>query len=259
MRPFLNEMKISHASSWKSTSPCTSDMLIIYINRAVSFIHRHHNLEVPLLCSSCLSFQPFRSLPSPCINHTLFIMDPPTEPTSQHSHCTHTACWPRFAHPTWAPILSIILILLLISLLLYHLSQLLHARLTRRRTHVHVTGTPTGTARSTYTSFSYKPPASPTLDLPVVSQLQADHQVQQLLFPATTERLPLYNTRTPRGSLYHTFQIPAPHTMRLKNSRSMVEFNGGNPLDPGVDKKKKSKTIHWHGVNRLNTAWAWMS
>lgn len=177
-------------------------------------------------------------------------MDPhPT--TIHHRPCKHKACWPHFAHPTWAPILSIILILLLISTLLYHLSTHLHRRLTHRRNRILTTTA----ARSTYTSFAYKapPPPSPT------PQLQADHQVQQLLFPASTERLPLYNTRTPRGSLYQTFQIPPPHATRLKNSRSMVEFNGGDPLDVGVERKKKSKTIHWHGVNRLNTAWGWMS
>lgn len=176
--------------------------------------------------------------------------------------------WPRFFHPGPATIISIILILILIFLLFRVLSQLLRQRLTHQRCLIPITETPCDTNPSIYTSFPKlkSPLFTPEPSRPATphstpnSTIQADFEVRQLLFPATAERLPLYGARNPRGSIYNTFQIPGPQTTRLKNSRSMVEFNDGNPLRAGLEKegKKKSKTIHWHGVNRLNTAWGWM-
>lgn len=187
----------------------------------------------------------------------------------QKHHSWKAPCWPRFYHPGPATILSIILILILITLLIRVLSQLLRQRLNHQRCLIPITETPLHDANPTiYTSFPslkrkpFTPEPSPTAtpNGTINSAFQADFEVRQLLYPATAERLPLYNARNPRGSVYNTFQIPAPHCTRLKNSRSMMEFNDGSPLEIGSEKevKKKSKTLHWHGENRLNTAWAWM-
>ncbi|KPM34537.1 hypothetical protein AK830_g12036 [Neonectria ditissima] len=144
--------------------------------------------------------------------------------------------WPQFRHPAPATIIALALILLLAFVFLSILWQLAERHFARRRD-----------------------PAALGL------RPELEVETRQLLFngrAAADERMPLRNPQTTRvrGSLYDTFQTPAPHAARLKFSRSMMELNGGNPLGSGEDKDgaKKAKTIHWHGVNRLNTAWAWM-
>lgn len=150
--------------------------------------------------------------------------------------------WPQFRHPAPATIIALALILLLVSVFVSILWQLAECRLAQRRGFV-------------------LDPAAPFLR----PTSEVEIETRQLLFgecAATGERMPLCNPQSTRvrGSLYNTFQIPAPHATRLKFSRSMMELNGGNPLGSGEDKDgaRKAKTIHWHGVNRLNTAWAWM-
>ncbi|KAF7546277.1 hypothetical protein G7046_g9342 [Stylonectria norvegica] len=126
-----------------------------------------------------------------------------------------------------ATLLAIIIALFLTALLLSILSQLLARRKTRITT----------------------PPLSPATE------------TRQLLLPPDCadpgERLPLHHGHA-RGPVYDTFQIAPPHATRLKVSRSMMELNGGGPLEMTDEDRRKSKTVHWHGVNRLNTAWGWM-
>ncbi|KAM5348084.1 hypothetical protein ACJ41O_007908 [Fusarium nematophilum] len=167
------------------------------------------------------------------------------------------ASWPTFRSPSPATIIAIALILLIVSLFLSVLRELLARRLAQRR----------GWFLATTYTHSPLPPSSSSRDgdddqkpRPVS---EVEIEARQLLFadPALLgERLPLRNPNT-RGPLYDTFQLPDPHASRLKYSRSMMELNGGNPLQGSDEKEgaKKAKTIHWHGVNRLNTAWAWMS
>ncbi|KAK7431453.1 hypothetical protein QQZ08_001943 [Neonectria magnoliae] len=148
--------------------------------------------------------------------------------------------WPQFCHPAPATIVALAIVLLLVFIFVSILWQLAEHRLAQRRGFV-------------------PGPVAPSQH----STSRLEIETRQLLFSnraATSERMPLCNPQNKRGSLYNTFQIPAPHTTRLKFSRSMMELNGGNPLGSGEDKDgaKKAKTIHWHGVNRLNTAWAWM-
>lgn len=165
--------------------------------------------------------------------------------------------WLEFRHPAPATIAALVLILVLVSIFLSILWQLLHRRLSQRDGFIldaqHSAAAPDG-----------GPGANPFRPTSLTSELEIE--TRQLLFSeraSTNERMPLCNPQSARarGSLYDTFQMPPPPATRLKFSRSMMELNGGDPLGEGDDKDgaKRAKTIHWHGVNRLNTAWAWMS
>ncbi|KAF7550267.1 hypothetical protein G7Z17_g5819 [Cylindrodendrum hubeiense] len=165
--------------------------------------------------------------------------------------------WPEFRHPAPATIAALALILVLISIFLSILWQLLQRHLAQRDGFVLDAQSPAAPPNDPGANKPFRPTS-------LTSELEIE--TRQLLFSerATTgERMPLCNPHSARarGSLYDTFQMPPPHTTRLKYSRSMMELNGGDPLADGDDKDgaKKAKTIHWHGVNRLNTAWAWMS
>ncbi|CAM1511420.1 Fc.00g089330.m01.CDS01 [Cosmosporella sp. VM-42] len=171
--------------------------------------------------------------------------------------------WPHSHHFCTATILAIAIVVFTIALLLRLLTQLLRNHHARRNGFVLTTGSNRRSYSYTTINHNTNPIFRPKTRRPRPTSY-AELEARQLLFPPTDtallgERLPLYNPQTTRGSLYNTFQIPPPHTTRLKGSRSMMEFNSGNPLDVGPKDLKKSKTIHWHGVNRLNTAWGWMS
>ncbi|KAH7149982.1 hypothetical protein B0J13DRAFT_280127 [Dactylonectria estremocensis] len=166
--------------------------------------------------------------------------------------------WPEFCHPAPTTIVALGLILVLISIFISILWQLLQHHLAQRHGFVLDAQNP---AAAPDESLNTKKAFRPTS---LTSELQME--TRQLLFSerATTgERMPLCDPKSThaRGSLYDTFQLPPPHATRLKCSQSMMELHGGDPLGEGEDKNgaRKAKTIHWHGVNRLNTAWAWMS
>lgn len=161
-------------------------------------------------------------------------------------------------HPYPATVFAIAIILIVVSLFISILRQLLERRLSQRR--------------GWFLDTTYPPP-SPTTSSSGSSKRKKEKKIRpiseceiesrQLLFTNTVrqgERVPLRNPNE-RGSLYDTFQLPGPHASKLKPARSMMELNGGSPLEGMAEKegKKKAKTIHWHGVNRLNTAWGWMS
>ncbi|UPK96437.1 hypothetical protein LCI18_007372 [Fusarium solani-melongenae] len=163
--------------------------------------------------------------------------------------------WPGLGRPAPATIVAMAIILLVISIFISVLRQLLERRLAQRR------------------GWFLETPSAPSPTIKTKRMKKGDRKVRpiseleiegrQLLFTDTVtpgERVPLRDPNA-RGSLYDTFQLPTEHASRLKHARSMMELNGGNPLE-GADEKdgsKKAKTIHLHGVNRLNTAWAWMS
>ncbi|KAF5018362.1 hypothetical protein F66182_9662 [Fusarium sp. NRRL 66182] len=156
----------------------------------------------------------------------------------QHSHSLF---------PSPATIIAIAIVLLVVSVFISVLHQLLERRLAERRGWFLTTACPSDSHRK-------------KTDNQPISEREIE--ARQHLFgeaPLIGEQTPLRDPNE-RGSLYDTFQQPAPHALKLKNARSMMEFNGGHPLE-GQDEKghKKAKTIHWHGVNRLNTAWGWMS
>ncbi|KAF4979942.1 hypothetical protein FZEAL_3953 [Fusarium zealandicum] len=170
------------------------------------------------------------------------------------------ASWPELRHPAPATIIAFAIILLVVSLFVSILCQLLERRVAQRRgwfltTTCPPTPSPSGSRRSKKKHRRDEPKVRPVSDFEI--------EARQLLFADTAllgERVPLRDPNA-RGSLYNTFQLPGTHASRLKYSQSTMELNGGKPLE-GVNEKKeakKAKTIHWHGVNRLNTAWAWMS
>lgn len=165
--------------------------------------------------------------------------------------------WPEFRHPAPATIAALVLILVLVSLFLSILWQILQRHLAQRAGFIL-------DAQHSAAASDGGPGAKSFRPTSLTSELEIE--TRQLLFgerASTGERMPLCNPQSTRarGSLYDTFQMSPPHTTRLKFSRSMMELNGGEPLGDGNDKDgaKRAKTIHWHGVNRLNTAWAWMS
>lgn len=158
--------------------------------------------------------------------------------------------WPEFYHPSPATLLGIAFVLVTVVVLVVTLARTLHRRVSRHRSAGFVVTAPSASANGAR-------PTSLTSELEIESR--------QLLFPDRAEvgeRLPLNGPPPPlRGSVYDTFHIPPPpHGTRLKASRSMMEIGAGGPLGaPPKNHAKKSKTIHWHGVNQLNTAWGWMT
>ncbi|KAH7160813.1 hypothetical protein EDB81DRAFT_327498 [Dactylonectria macrodidyma] len=180
-------------------------------------------------------------------------------PGLQHLHQQPPSwAWPEFGHPAPATIAAMGLILVLVSIFISILWQLLQGHLAQRDGFVLDAQNPAAAPD--------EGPDSKKPLRPVSLTSEAEIETRQLLFSeraATGERMPLCDAQSTRarGSLYDTFQMPPPHATRLKCSQSMMELNGGDPLGDGEDKNgaKKAKTIHWHGVNRLNTAWAWMS
>ena len=161
-------------------------------------------------------------------------------------------------HPYPATVFAIAIILVVVSLFISILRQLLERRLSQRR--------------GWFLDTTYPPPSSTTSssgsskrkkEKKIRPISECEIESRQILFTNTVrqgERVPLRNPNE-RGSLYDTFQLPGPHASKLKPARSMMELNGGSPLEGMTEKEgqKKAKTIHWHGVNRLNTAWGWMS
>ncbi|KAF5002540.1 hypothetical protein FDECE_10604 [Fusarium decemcellulare] len=167
----------------------------------------------------------------------------------------------QLRHAAPAAIIAIAIVLAIVSLLVSVLRQVLEQRLIQRRgwflATIHPPSSPPSSSSSKRTTQYERS------DFQVRPISAAEIEARQLLFtdPAPSgERLPLRDPNM-RGSLYDTFQIPKPHEPRLNHARSMMELNGVYP-SRGVDEKgaaNKAKTIHWHGVNSLNTAWAWMS
>lgn len=173
----------------------------------------------------------------------------------------HSPPWPGLGRPAPATVASMAIILVVVSIFISVLRQLLERRLALRR--------------GWFLETPSSPPPPPPLPATTRAKRSKNHgqnarpvseleiEGRQLLFTDTAspgERVPLRDPNA-RGSLYDTFQLPREHASRLKPARSMMELNGGDPLQ-GADEKdgsKKAKTIHLHGVNRLNTAWAWMS
>ncbi|EXK32246.1 hypothetical protein FOXG_19829 [Fusarium oxysporum f. sp. lycopersici 4287] len=187
--------------------------------------------------------------------------DPALETPSRGWHPKHTSI-----HPYPATIIALIIVLAVVSLFVSILRQLLERRLSQRRgwflntTYPPPSPTPSSSVGSSRSSRRSKKKTNEQKVRPVS---EVEIESRQLLFADTAfrgERVPLQNPNE-RGSLYDTFLLPAPHASRLKPARSMMELNGGSPLESvgGKEGQKKAKTIHWHGVNRLNTAWGWMS
>ncbi|KLO95981.1 uncharacterized protein FFB20_10113 [Fusarium fujikuroi] len=184
--------------------------------------------------------------------------DPALETPSRDWHPKHTSI-----HPYPATIIAIIVVLAVVSLFVSILRQLLERRLSQRRGWFFDTTYPPPSPTPSSSGGSSRRSKKKRNEQKVRPVSEVEIESRQLLFADTAfrgERVPLQNPNE-RVSLYHTFQLPAPHTSRLKPARSMMELNGGNPLESVGDKEeqKKAKTIHWHGVNRLNTAWGWMS
>lgn len=165
-------------------------------------------------------------------------------------------------HPYPATVIAFIFILIVVSLFISILRQLLERRLSQRRGwFLNTTYPPPSPAASSSGGSSRRSKKAKEQKTRPISECEIESR--QFLFSDAadrTERVPL---RKPdeRGSLYDTFQLPGPHASKLKPARSMMELNGGSPLEGAEEKEgqKKAKTIHWHGVNRLNTAWGWMS
>ncbi|RSL96545.1 hypothetical protein CEP52_011423 [Fusarium oligoseptatum] len=153
--------------------------------------------------------------------------------------------WPGLGCPAPATIIAIAIILLVISIFISILRQLLERRLAQRRGWFLEDPTTPHSPATTKTKHKQD-------DRKVRPVSELEIEGRQLLFPDTArpgERVPLRDPNA-RGSLYDTFQLPTEHASRLKHARSMMELNGGNPLE-GVDEKdgsKKAKTIHLHGT-----------
>ncbi|KAL6914048.1 hypothetical protein FSHL1_011721 [Fusarium sambucinum] len=163
-------------------------------------------------------------------------------------------------HPYPATVIAFVFILIIVSLFISILRQLLERRLSQRRGWFLNTTYPPSQAASSSGGSSRRSKKTKEQKVRPISECEIESR--QLLFPDAShreERVPLRNPDE-RGSLYDTFQLPGSHASKLKPARSMMELNGGSPLE-GLEQKEgqKAKTIHWHGVNRLNTAWGWMS
>ncbi|KAH6895473.1 hypothetical protein B0T10DRAFT_217641 [Thelonectria olida] len=174
--------------------------------------------------------------------------------------------WPEFWHPALITIAALTLILVLLSILVSILWQLVCLHVTQRRGFVlvdqrHYADVKRASCQHEHDRHHLVEPKQPYRPISQTCRLEIETARQLLAGDGATagERMPLCSGG--RGSLYDTFQVPSPHAARLKFSQSMMELNGGSPLEGDNDKNgvKKAKTIHWHGVNRLNTAWAWMS
>ncbi|KAF4965752.1 hypothetical protein FSARC_6482 [Fusarium sarcochroum] len=168
-------------------------------------------------------------------------------------------------HPYPATIIAIAIVLLVVSLFVSVLRQILERRLSQRRGWFLDTTypPPSPSPSSSGSSSGSRRTKKTTNDQKTRPVSELEIESRQLLFTDTArrgERVPLQDPNE-RGSLYDTFQLPGPHASKLKPARSMMELNGGSPLERTSEKdgQKKAKTIHWHGVNRLNTAWGWMS
>jgi hypothetical protein len=164
-------------------------------------------------------------------------------------------------HPYTATVFAIAIILVVVSLFISILRQLLERRLSQRRGWFLDTTYPPSSPTSSSSGSSRRSKTKKEKKIRPISECEIESR--QLLFTDTVrqgERVPLRNPNE-RGSLYNTFQLPSPHASKLRPARSMMELNGGSPLEGIAEKEgqKKAKTIHWHGVNRLNTAWGWMS
>jgi hypothetical protein len=165
-------------------------------------------------------------------------------------------------HPYPATVIAIVFILAVVSLFISILRQLLERRLSQRRGwFLNTTYPPPSPTASSSGGSSRRSKKTKEQKIRPISECEIESR--QLLFSDTAcreERVPLRNPDE-RGSLYDTFQLPGPHASKLKPARSMMELNGGSPLEGMGEKEgqRKAKTIHWHGVNRLNTAWGWMS
>lgn len=169
---------------------------------------------------------------------------------------------PRSAmHPYPATVIAIAIVLAVVSLFISIIRQILERRLSQRRGwFLDTTYPPPSPTTSSSGGSSRRSKKTKERKARPVSEREIEYR--QLLFTDAArqgERVPLRNPDE-RGSLYDTFQLPGPHASKLKPARSMMELNGGSPLEGvGEKQQKKAKTIHWHGVNRLNTAWGWMS
>lgn len=199
------------------------------------------------------------------------------EPQGEHPHPHPHPSWPGFGSPAPAALLAIAIVLLTVSFLISLLRQVLVRRVSQRRGWLFTTIYPPSLpSLSSYDDSSKRSNSKtrnknnninnvlPVSEIGTEACRQQQQQRRQLLVqqPVLSVRHHLLANTNARGSLYDTFQVPAaPHASRLKFSRSMMELNGGSSLEAADEKGgvKKAKTIHWHGINRLNTAWAWMS
>ncbi|QGI60123.1 hypothetical protein CEK27_004094 [Fusarium fujikuroi] len=177
--------------------------------------------------------------------------DPALETPSRDWHPKHTSI-----HPYPATIIAIIVVLAVVSLFVSILRQLLERRLSQRRGWFFDTTYPPPSPTPSSSGGSSRRSKKKRNEQKVRPVSEVEIESRQLLFADTAfrgERVPLQNPNE-RVSLYHTFQLPAPHTSRLKPARSMMELNGGNPLESVGDKEeqKKAKTIHWHGARDLS-------
>ncbi|KAH7238302.1 hypothetical protein BKA59DRAFT_241707 [Fusarium tricinctum] len=196
-------------------------------------------------------FSQFRFYTSNLMDHYSASISPVQTWRTKHSSSIHS-------NP--ATIIAIAIVLAVVALFISIVRQLLERRLSQRRGWFLNTTYPPPSPTSSSAGGSSKRSRKTTVQGPrPVSDVEIESR--QLLFTDTIrrgERVPLQNPNE-RGSLYDTFQLPGPHASKLKPARSMMELNGGSPLEGDKEGQKKAKTIHWHGVNRLNTAWGWMS
>ncbi|CCT65069.1 uncharacterized protein FFUJ_04993 [Fusarium fujikuroi IMI 58289] len=150
--------------------------------------------------------------------------DPALETPSRDWHPKHTSI-----HPYPATIIAIIVVLAVVSLFVSILRQLLERRLSQRRGWFFDTTYPPPSPTPSSSGGSSRRSKKKRNEQKVRPVSEVEIESRQLLFADTAfrgERVPLQNPNE-RVSLYHTFQLPAPHTSRLKPARSMMELNGG--------------------------------
>lgn len=153
--------------------------------------------------------------------------------------------WPEFEHPALVTVAALALILVLFSILVCILWQLACLHLAahhRHRHHHHFRRCSYGFVDEQQTYVDVKHPSSSS---PHHRQhgkhrcreckSKRPHRTQTAAALDVVQRTSLCGAESEcaRGSLYNTFQAPSPHAARLKFSRSMMELNGGDPLEGG--------------------------
>lgn len=144
--------------------------------------------------------------------------------------------WPNFYHPHTATLLGIVMVVTPISILFVIFFKSLVRRLTRaRRPTVVVTGL----------GISHDQP-----DQGDYADIDDPPPIRQLVISI------------PRSSVYTALPDSDTGCSRhdpFRHTRSMAELSTHSLIPPLGKDPKKTKTIHWHGINQLNTTWGWMA